>query len=291
MRFLFLSKKHQTSTFAHQRDLGLWLKCAIGGKSLKNIDNNKTKARQVEKREATKASQTHKRQAKRRDEWTLLPQIYWPGLAKVQLRPPGLQFRPLPPSNPVISRDAWGQGESWDVVWVLKHNELRNILDSIDKVFDSLLALTQRPKRNDSDVFFFFSLRLCKWKRLQCVCWKIKSWWTTLNFMALHLGFILDLLFFLFFLIHLTSPWSTHPIVLPLLSQHRLSLAHWGSKSGVMLRTSHIIHGPTKSPPELIFSKWMPVKTFRAADVSRRNLIASSICSFARKSARHDSDN
>lgn len=134
MRFLFLLKKHQTSTFARQRDLRLWLKCAIGDKSLKNIDKNKTKARQVEKREATEASQTHKRQAKRRDEWTLLPQIYWPGPAKAQLRPPGLQFRPLPPSNPVISRDAWGQGESWDVVCVLKHNELRNILDSVDKV-------------------------------------------------------------------------------------------------------------------------------------------------------------
>lgn len=62
-------------------------------------------------------------------------------------------------------------------------------------------------------------------------------------------------------------------------------------KSAEMLGTSRIIHWPIKSPPELIFSKWMPVKTFRAADVSRHNLISSSICLFARKSAQHDSDN
>lgn len=108
MHFLFC---RNVSNLARQRDLRLWTECTIFDQSLKNIDKNKTKAHQAKKTEATKALQTHKRKAMKRDEWTLLPQTYWPGLPKVQLGPPGLQFSPLPPFNPVISRDAWGQGQ------------------------------------------------------------------------------------------------------------------------------------------------------------------------------------
>lgn len=88
-------------------------KCAVCDKKLKNKVKNKfLNNHQTEETEETKALQPHKRQARTRDGWNLLPQINWPGRPKVQRGPPGLQFSPLPPSNPVISRDAWGQGES-----------------------------------------------------------------------------------------------------------------------------------------------------------------------------------
>lgn len=113
MNFSFV-EKYQISTIAVK---GIWgrdqnMQFVI---NVKYTDKNKNKphrAKETEEREETKASQTHKRQVKKRKEWTLLPQIYWPVWPKVQLSPTGLQFSPLPPSNPVISRDVWGQGES-----------------------------------------------------------------------------------------------------------------------------------------------------------------------------------
>lgn len=130
-----------------------WSKCAICGKSLKNKDKNKTKACAAQR--GNKGVADTKRQAKRRDEWTLLPQIYWPGPAKVQHGPPGLQFRPLPPSNPVISREDKVNPPLRDVFCALKHNELRNISGLKDKVINWWVAFTGWSKQNEKgyDVF------------------------------------------------------------------------------------------------------------------------------------------